>query len=267
MKKYLYIIALLSITIFLTSCDNDSSSNPSNGKYMPTLNTELTYKTTNLFEIYDEFGRIVDTMEIMENDIISVVKILSVDDSLPGYRDLLRFNVGNSSTWYINNDTAFFAVAYSNPGGDWVFPKMSSKRYLTISEAKEIISMMNKDIAIPNSVLSDSVQYYESPRVVVKYPLYVGQKWVELSLPSFLWRERVVKDVKIVSVAGLAFSCFENVAEISNLHLKITDYFNITTGIIKRVVLSDSVGLSSADNPEITGWGKFTTESILIEKR
>jgi hypothetical protein len=252
--------------LIIISCESDSPPSNSGGRFIPVLNSQITYRTTHLYEQYDDFGRINDTITYIDDE-INVVEISSLNDSIPGYQNLIRFDTGPSKNWYINNDTAFFAVAYNNPGSQWVFPKTSSKKYLTVNEAKKIISLINNDIMYSKSTHIDSIQYYEAPRVVVKYPLYVGQKWVELSSPHFLARERVVKNVIPINTSGITYTCYENVAEVSGLHLKIIDYFNLEVGIVKRVILTDSLARTGPDNPDIIGWGKFTSESVLIQKK
>jgi hypothetical protein len=267
MKNYVNTFVFLILSLIIISCESDSPPSNFGGKFVPVLNSQMTYRTTHLYEQYDDFGRINDTITYIDDE-INVVEISSINDSVPGYQNLLRFDSGGGSTWYTNSDTALFAVAYNNPGSQWVFPKTSSKKYLTVNEAKKIISLINDDIMYSKSTHIDSIQYYEAPRVVVKYPLYVGQKWVELSLPSFLARERIVEDVSTVYAVGTNFSCYKNVAELSDYQIKIIDYFNLEVGIVKRVILSDSLAMTGPDNPDdIIGWGKFTTESVLIEKR
>lgn len=258
------IVLFLAVSLF--SCKDEEPFNTSPMKFNPQINTTLTYSTSHLLEKYDDFGNVIDTLDLIEPSITTTI-VGSLNDSILGFTNLVRYDVGISKNWYMNTDSGFIAVAYTNAGvSDWVFPKRNGKQYLSFNDYKKLILAINNDIMSPQNGNADSIQYYESPRMTLKYPLFLGQKWQEFTKPFFLQRERVVVGMEVLTTPAGNYYCYKNRASDEQRHLQIDDYFNLELGLIKRVIFSDSLGISNETSPEPIYWGRFTTTSVLIRR-
>ena len=249
-------VILLLIAFTLWGCkEKISGVDPGNNlvKYPAKLNYQWEYSSTMSTEYLNNAGLTDSTQTIKLPN--TVVKISSINDSLPGYKDLIKINSYNIDSpgsifenWYINNDSVFSIIAYRNAGSSYpIIPKSHSRRYLTISEFKEICKDLTYNFTL-NSALDDSILYFNPPRVVLKYPLYPGAEWTELKNPFY--RNRIVKGTASLEINNNSYNCYIVEADMTVPNLKMIDYVSFQAGLIKREIISDSLGIVSADSPD-----------------
>ena len=187
-------VLLLSAIIFFGCKGKNQGVDPAGNlnKYPANLNNEWEYSSTMTNE-YNIGG--IDSLTLPN----TIIKISSINDSLPGYKNLVKIESHNTDTpgsiteeWYLNNDSVFSVIAYKNAGVAYpIIPKSRNKKYLTLEEFKKICGDLTPGSLI-NKISIDSILYFNPPRVVLKYPLYPGAEWNELKTPFY--RNRVVKE-------------------------------------------------------------------------
>ena len=169
----------------------------------------------------------------------------------------------------MNADSGFFAIAYSNPGASQpVFPKQS---IMTFEQIKHFIKTIGTFPGSLNAVsalnqLTDTIQYYSPARKVLMYPLTVGSRWIELTVPFY--RERFINKQQIINSNGLEYYCYKvesNWTWIPNL--EFTDYIDLNSGLIMRKVIADSIAISLETTPDTVGFFKSTTISKLVREK
>jgi hypothetical protein len=264
--------ALLICLILLSGCkSNNVGVDPDNNlKYPAKLNNQWEYSSTMTNEYLDNSGLVNNTETIdLPN---TIIRISSVNDSLPGYKDLVKIDAYNSDSpgsisenWYINNDSTFSVIAYRNAGTSYpIIPKSHVKKYLTLAEFKKICEDLTFSLMI-NSDLADSVLYFAPPRVVLKYPLYTGAEWNELTIPFY--RDRIVKGITSLEVNNSYYDCFVIEADMKVPNLKMIDYISLQAGLIKREIISDSIAITGEGSPDTAiGYMKGHDVSILVNK-
>lgn len=267
-----YFVLITGLIVFAGCNGKNTGINPENNlnKYPAKLNYRWEYSTSMSNEFYDNTGNIDSTQTT--NLPNTTVKISSVNDSLPGYKNLIRIDAYNdaspgsvSENWYINDDTVFSIIAYRNAGSSYpIIPKPSSKRHLTLAEFKEICQNLTFNFRI-NSNYADSVRYFDPPRVVLRYPLYPGAEWNELQSPFY--RDRIVIGTVSLKVNNVYYNCFIVEADMPELKLKMIDYISYQAGLLKREISSDSVALVSINSPDSAiGYLRGHDVSILVNK-
>ena len=264
----LLIIILIALTFFgckdkISGFDSGNNLN----KYPANLNYQWEYSSVMSTEYLNSYGGVDSTQTL--NLPNTIVKISSINDSVPGYKNLINFEYYNIDTpeeisedWYSNSDSAFSAIAYRNPGASYpVIPKNPVKKYLTVEEFKRIA----KNLTFNNFINDDSIQYYDFPRVVLKYPLHVGLKWNELKTPFY--RDRIVKGTTTLTINGKYYDCYIIEADVQQFKLKMVDYVSLQAGLLKREIISDSLALVSSDSPDSAiGYVSGHDVSILVNK-
>jgi hypothetical protein len=107
--------------------------------------------------------------------------------------------------------------------------------------------------------------YFKPPRVVLKYPLYLGAEWNELKTPFY--RNRIVKGTVFIKVNNTYYNCYIIEADMIRPNLKMIDYISLQAGLIKREIISDSIAIVSRDSPAApVSYLRGHDVSILVNK-
>lgn len=269
------IFSLVSILFFLVSCEqNIFEGENTTTKYPDNIGHEWEYNTVWKLEYYDTTGQIVSaTTEQTENTIIRIVKDRDVISS---YNNLILFESYDLSSthnvnkiWYLNADSGLFAIAYSNPGASQ--PVLPKQGILTSQQFKNLIKTVGKypgyfDPFNPLNQLADSIQYYIPPRKVLMYPLKIGSQWIELTEPFY--RERFINRQQIINTNRKDYLCYKIESKWDWVpNLKFTDYIDLNAGLVMREIVADSVGSVLPGSPDIVGYFKSTSISMLVREQ
>lgn len=260
-------VLLLSAVIFFGCKGKNQGVDPAGNlnKYPANLNNEWEYSSTMTNE-YNTGG--TDTFKLPN----TIIKISSINDSLPGYKNLVKIESYNTDTpgsstenWYLNNDSVFSVIAYKNAGVAYpIIPKSGNKKYLTLEEFKKICKDLTLGFVINKSSI-DSVLYFNPPRVVLKYPLYPGAEWNELKTPFY--RNRVVRGTTSLEVNNNYYNCYIIEADMSTPNLKMIDYVSLQAGLVKREIISDSIAITYESSPDSAiGYMRGHDISTLVNK-
>ncbi len=274
MKKFYLLISILSIIVITNSCDSNDPILPPMKDYPFALNREWEYETIVTFEIYDSLGNI-DTTKHSVNTIIqhSLVKVIDVNVNLAEYSNLfiledflLEENQYRGRNWYLDSDSGLYHIADSSTPGSsfFVIPKVRQRKYLTLSEVKEIINLLKMNI-VPTSKQDDSIYFYEKPRKVYNYSLKINDKWVELIFPFY--REKYVIAQEQIKINNNYYDCFVIKSISPDLRgLEIYDYVNPVIGLIQKKIIMDSIETTTIKNPDSGNFNRITNISRLIRK-
>ena len=265
-------VLLLSAVIFFGCKGKNQGVDPEGNlnKYPVNLNYQWEYSTTLTYEYLNSTGGI-DTTQTFELP-NTIIKVSTINDSLPRYKNLIKIEAYNtdspgtfSENWYINNDSVFSIIAYRNAGSSYpVIPKLHNKKYMTLKEFENICRDLTFNSGI-NKISADSVQYFNPPRIVLKYPLFQGEKWNELKTPFY--RDRVVKGTTSLEVNKNYYNCYIIEADMSTLNLKMIDYISLQAGLVKREIISDSIAITNESSPDSAiGYMRGHDISILVNK-
>lgn len=270
MAKQLLIIASLTL---LLACEKSVNSGevqiPS--KYPTQLNREWEYNTTIKLEFYDSTGHI-DSTEIMDFG-NTICKITSLNDTIGNFSNLILFESYEvltpqyvSKIWYLNADSGFYAIAYSYPGAAQpITPKANIKSRLDYIKTISLygINPASLEFSKSSALISDSIQFYLYPRKVLKYPVRIGERWIELIDPFY--RERFINQKQTLAINGNVYNCFK-VESDWNSNVIFTDYINLINGLVMREVLVDSVALIGQEDPNLIGYYKVSSISKLVRE-
>ncbi len=269
MSKLFFVVSFLLLFI---SCEKlvNIGDIPSNSKYPDKIGHEWEYNTVWKFEYYDSTGYIDSTsIQDLGN---TIVKVTKENEVVGSYTNLIRFEDYDLATpqnigkiWYLNADTGLIAVAYQNPGNSQhVIPKQS---LTSIDQFKSFIKNIGVLPGVPilNNQPShplDTIQYYLPPRKVLKYPIALGSRWIELIEPFY--RERFINKQQIVNANGKNYYCYKVESELFWGNFKLNDYIDMNSGLIIREIIADSMSLILPGSPDIVGYYKSTTTSTLV---
>jgi len=272
MKKYKTFITIFSLLI-LVNCTEELIPPTDQRKYPTELDNSWTYSTKMYVQDYDSLGNLSDSTLIFSDT--TIVKIVKLNDTVGNYKNLIQFisydlsspqNIGKM--WYLNNENGFYAIAYSNAGSSQ--PILPKGRVRTQSD---LLKMILSNISMPELFIvdtfvsnNDSILYYDSPRYVLKYPVAIGNRWLELSIP--FQRDRIIKELTIVTVPLGTYSCYS--VEMESTHplfsnLIFTDYISLNAGLILRQFVFDSLAHTN-ESGDTLGFYKSITTSELIGK-
>lgn len=270
-KLFILLFTILGLLIF-KGCDVCSTYPTEQLKYPAKIGNQWEYHTTMTIEYYDSSGNIgsVETFDFGN----TIVKIESENDTLNGIPQFILFTSYDLSTpeyihksWYANPDSGFYVIAYSNAGSSQpVLPKGMNLNHQAIAS---FINSKSMQLFIPvsfNNNPSDSVLYFDPPRKVLKYPLKIGSRWIELVNPWY--REKYVNEKETIQVPAGTFSCYKVESEwdiLPNNPFTFTDYLSLQDGLVKRYVSIDS--LAHITEPgDTVGYFKSTSISELVGK-
>lgn len=272
MQKSFIVFAALFL---FASCENFLTEGDMNnsGKYPANIGHEWEYNTTWKLEFYDTLGHIDSSS--FENFGNTIVRVTKERDAVGTYTNLIRFEDYDVSTptnihkmWYMNNDSGLFAIAYSNPGASQpVVPKQKTLSLEQLKDRVKSFGILPNTINIHNnsSTISDSIQYYSPLRKVLSYPLRIGSRWVELTVPFY--RERFINQQKVININGKSFYCYKIGASWSLSNLEFNDYVDLNSGLIQREIISDSMMITTVTNPDSGTYVKSITISKLVRER
>ena len=264
----LFILLFLIISFTIIGCYNSSITPISQSKYPTKVGNQWEYQTIYTIEYYDSTGNI-DSVEVLDFG-KTIVKIVTEKDSVNGISNLVLFASYEVSSpdsfqksWYSNSDSGLYVIAYSGAGSSQpVLPKINSTNSFPflLSNGR----MLMPDISnLYNSNPLDSIQLFDPPRKVLNYPLTKGAHWIELVYPFY--RERFVDKTLTIEVPAGMFNCY--IVESNwNFSTEFTDYINLEDGLIRRLVYSDSVRITTLENPDSLFYARFTSSSQLVNK-
>lgn len=269
------ILFLLSTLMLFSSCEQlvNIGDVTSSQKYPAKTGHEWEYYTEWKLEYYDTAGHIDSTsIGSSEN---TIVRIITEEDTLGLYKNLVLFESFDLSTpqnvnktWYMNADSGLFAIAYSDSGSSqFIWPK---QRNIALEQVHNFVRTIGifPGFADAKTALypqTDTIQYYSPPRKVLMYPLTIGSQWIELTIPFF--RERFIEKQQIINANGINYNCYKIESNMSWLNFEFNDYIDLTTGLIKREVIADSILFVTVTNPDSGGFFKSTTISKLVRER
>ena len=267
---------ILSIFFLFTSCEQlvNIGDLTSSSKYPTNAGHEWEYNTVWKLEYYDSTGHVDSTATDFSGN--TIVRIIKERGTLGLYNDLALFESFDLSTpqninriWYLNADSGLFAIAYSNAGSSqFVWPKQRNTSLEQLHNFVRTIGIF-PGFADANTALypqTDTIRYYSPSRKVLTYPLRIGSRWIELTIPFF--RERFIEKQQSINTNGQDYYCYKvesNWTWIPNL--KFTDYIDLNSGLIMREVIADSIAISLETTPDTVGFFKSTTISKLVREK
>jgi hypothetical protein len=269
MKK-LFILLLTILGMLTIDCCDVCSTYPTEQlKYPTKTGNQWEYQTVMTIEYYDSSGNISSDETFDFGN--TIVKIESGNDTLNGVPQFIIFTSYDLSTpenihqsWYANPDSGFYVIAYLNAGRSQpVLPKGMNLNHQAITN---LIKSKSMQLFIPVSFSnnpSDSVLYFDPPRKVLKYPLKIGSRWLELEYPFY--RKRFINEKENIEVPAGIINCYK-VESDWNLDLIFTDHISLTEGLIRRFVFADSAGISTIGDPYPVTYARITTVSELVRK-
>ena len=270
------IIIISSILLLFNSCEQlvNTGDLTSSQKYPTKIGHEWEYYTEWKLEYYDTTGNIDSTSTGFSEN--TIVRIIKESDTLGFYKDLVLFESFDLSTpqninktWYLNADSGLFAIAYSNAGSSqFVWPKQRSIALEQVHNFVRTIGVF-PGFANVNTMLNpqaDTIQYYSLPRKVLTYPLTIGSRWIELTVPFF--RERYIQKKEIINTNSGSYNCYKlesNWTWVPNL--EFTDYVDLNSGLVMREIIADSMMIVTVTNPDNGAFVKSSTISKLVREK
>ncbi|MGQ9798224.1 MAG: hypothetical protein ACUVRG_02870 [Ignavibacterium sp.] len=269
------LIFILPVLILFIGCEKvvNSGNLPIYSKYPTKLNNEWEYNTIFSYEYYDSTGNI-DSSSIIDLG-NTICKITNINDSIGNFSKLILFEEYDVATpdyvhktWYVNADSGLYAIAYSNPGASQIIiPKQNPKSLESFKQLIKSIGVspnfnFNSDYS---NQLSDSIQFYTYPRKVLAYPIKIGSQWIELIEPFY--RRRFISKQEIININGTDYNCFKVESHWAwdwNWDLTYNDYIDVSAGLIKREIISDSLVIISPNSQYPEGYLKITSVSKLV---
>ncbi len=268
LKIFIFILAFLS-----GNCSNsDNGSNPIDGKIYPAdVNLEWEYNTTAQTDYYDSSGNIDSSQTIDLGN--TIVRITAINQTISGYNDLIKFvsfevsSPGYSTTdWYENKADGFYSIAYKTAGATQpVMPKYKNgKIYYSLNDIKRIFATPGFNLFL-NKATDDSIQFYDTPRKVLAYPIQIGNSWNELKAPFV--RDRVITGKEIIKVSGTNYEVYKIGSIWDMPRSEFTDYLSMASGLIMREFSADSLVVTTVNNPDGNGrFLKYKSVSRLVRK-
>jgi hypothetical protein len=265
------IISLLVISILQFSCSEDIPTTSGNiKKYPDSLGTEWEYHTTIYTVFYDTSGSITGTYTLDIGN--TIAKVEKTNDTLGSYTDLTLFTSSDVATpqnigkyWYRNIDTGLYSVAYTGAGSSQpILPKSKPADFIE-SLIKQIkISFTPLNPGIQYDIRSDSLYFNDPPRKVFKYPLIVGNNWVEMTTPFH--REKFINQQENITTPIGTYKTYVVESKMKDFsNISYIDYINLDIGLLLREVAIDSTILLG-QNLDTLGYYDFKSISELVRK-
>lgn len=272
MSKIFFIISILFLFVSCENIVNEGDINSSQ-KYPSQVGREWEYNTIIKVEYYDTLGGFDSTsVEDLGNTIVRIVKD---KDSVGAYSNLILFEDFDLTTpqnihkiWYLNTDSGFYAIAYWNAGASQpVVPKQGN---FTLHQFKELIKIIgitpySSTYFSINNFSADTIQYFNPSRKVLAYPLYIGSRWIELIQPFY--RERFIRKQEIVTVNGTSYSCYKIESDKFFIQTEFNDYISLSSGLIKRELISDSMLYTEPSSPDVINYMKWSSISKMVREK
>jgi len=239
-------------------------------KYPTTLNTEWEYETASYVAKYDKNGNLgIDSL--LQPMTYSILKISSVNDSVNGERNLIRFDFSYKSgvsvvkNWYRNSDNTFERIASSGYSEVWVTPKLKK------SDPIHFLQHLLRNTFPDGIVFSPNDSVYINKRIILQYPLVVGKSWdVFITKDFFITRTILWK--QLLPYRNGNVNCYD----IKSIYYRDNgldrqtdehDFISLEYGLVKRETIIDSLPLTTVENPDGTGdFVRFKITSTLVRK-
>lgn len=269
MKFNLVLLTLIVVFVSLSGCKDVKTGIviPEKVEKYPTdLNTEWEYETTTYFARYDKFGNPgEDSLAWPISH--AVVKITSVNDSVYGEKNLIRFDLAtdraysSGTNWYRNNNLTLELVAYSGMWTDWVAPMKGKSNKLAY------IKYLSSNLLPDRTLFSINDSVYLNKRIVLEYPLTVGKSWDVYGPNSFSITKTIIDKLQL-DYSGTNIECFDIKSFYNSIRgIDVHDYISMELGLVKRETIIDSVELSTTEDPAGIGeFYKYKSFSTLIRK-
>ena len=196
------------------------------------------------------------------------VKIESNTESFNGLNNLTLLEARRLSgtevlqrVWYKMNNDSLTEIAYRfgpNMSGISIFPKRNSS--IAFGSLMSLPRAINSVLATKTAL--DSIILRDDPRIVYKFPLSIGMRWISFHSPFLQTRE--VVGTEQVTVQSGVYSCLKIK---SSFYISSTDslvYYDYVTkeGLILRTFTSRLL-YTTENNPE--GLGVFVTLDERLE--
>jgi hypothetical protein len=268
--KYAKKLSFFILIILYAGCDKNGVGfiEEEYLQYPTQLHNEWEYSTVFSIEILDTLGNIdsIDTRDSTN----TIVKIIGINETIDDHPRLTRFESYDLITpqfihtmWYLNSDSSLAAIAYKNAGSSHlVYPKISEVKKYEIIDSIFSFSLLPAFTYSTEKISVDTILFYSPERIVIKYPVKIGSEWVELISPFY--RKRFINQKENIQTNLGIISCYKIDSEMNFENLKLIDYLSVEYGLIKREIISDSIKISTADNPEGIGWANMRTTSVLV---
>ena len=271
----LKIFLIVPLLLLFTSCEYISTEGEvnNNTKYPSKVGYEWEYNTTQRIEFYDTSGHIDSTS--FKNLGNTIVRITKIKDIVGTYSNLIRFDSYDVATpqnihqmWYLHRDSGLIAIAYSNPGASQpIFPKQKASNTEQIKNLIQSFGLFPSSNSFygQTSLVSDSIQYYSPQRIVLSYPLRIGSRWIELTQPFF--RERFIQKRQIINANNRNYNCYKLESNMGWIKLEYNDYIDLSSGLIQRELIADSLMITTTINPDSGRYGNIIQISKLVRQR
>jgi hypothetical protein len=252
-------LTVLCAALFLCSCERNNSvgTGGSENNSVPYL-VSGTEKYVSTIQTADSLNRV--TSEESDSEIVKIAGVNEVQGQYSGLvcveATSLSNNAGSEYTWYKSTSDSLVEVAYSGAGRvPVVLPKMGG-------------SYAPSPLTVPTSLWryimkkmsSDSVQIRSDLRVVHRYPLSEGKKWVSFHDP-FL-EEREVVGAEFVTVRAGTYFCskIETTIDLGSGPLDVQWYDYVASeGLILRTLYYPQVTVTTSSSPD-SGYVESMTE-------
>jgi hypothetical protein len=206
-------LALLSLSIMVLACDKgDLAVSPDPvGSISLLPGTEATYAWTSA-EVDSTGSETIVASDSLLTRVVATGEVLVPDSDLIQLQAYsLTHHTGEADVWYRQTSQQLVEVAYSGVGA---IPVIILKAGHSKAYAAPQQSPMGTIFGLPVIVrrllaartpAADSIVKREEPRIIIEYPLVVGENWVSFSSPFLETRE--VVGIESIQVAGGSFSC------------------------------------------------------------
>ncbi|MFA6978979.1 MAG: hypothetical protein WC209_06600 [Ignavibacteriaceae bacterium] len=272
MKTISVLFTVIFISLLISACKDPKTGIviPENVEKYPTmLNTEWEYETASYVAKYDKNGNLGADSLIWQIS-RSVVKIISVNDSIYGEKNLVQFGSNSNQgyitkKWYRNGEKSFELIAYTGFDYDNVLPK-ARKSY-----SLEYLKYLTYNLTPDGALIPTKDSIFQTRRTVLEFPLTIGKSW-DIYLPIGWKITRTILGKKQFSYQNTIVECFDikslyNRGDGPDYQTDAHDYISLEYGLVKREAIIDSIEITSEQNPYGTGeFLRYRSTSTLVRK-
>jgi hypothetical protein len=202
-----------------------------------------------------------------------IVRIVSTNDSLGSYKGLTRFELQSiihpekiSKVWYKSVGDSLAEIAYFIQTNSLGFPKSRIQNTRTALQQPSLTSLFPKTIRelMKSKGIQDTAFLRQEIRIVYRFPLSIGKTWTSFKYPFLQTREVIGSE--ILDRAGNKYQCAKIQTRLPEFGPNI-EWFDYVAkeGLIERQVKHDSLAITTADSPEIKGYGHANELLELIQ--
>jgi len=271
--KIITLFFFLFLIISIQSCNE--TSNPiipinSNFNYPLKVGNKWEYSISNVYSNVRP-----DSIKYLLNDFffdfqLSVTKDTLLDSNLVFEMKEESNDYSDSYAYYSNEAEGFLKYAY-RPSPAHGLPKANTlKRFLYrgtyFNTITELIKAQEESVFRLN-ILSDSLIFFEPPRIIYKYPIEVGNEWVFSSQYIFINKEIVGKEPVKTNLGY--FNCFKikwkyDFDMDGNWDEDFVVYEYVSSkGILKVNYTIKNITISSTVNPDSIGKADIKYDRVL----